>query len=141
MTVVVDSSLAIKWVFREELTGDALGLLRQWRAAGERLIAPPLFRAEVANVAWQKVRQGEATLLEAVDAVELLLEAVTVEEPPGLYRRGLDLASAFAQGSVYDALYLALADAHFCPFFTADRRFALALKGSPFSVRFLGEAR
>jgi predicted nucleic acid-binding protein len=138
VTVVVDASLAFKWAFEEELTDRALALWDSWQHAAERLIAPPTFRAEVINAAHQRVRLRQNTLLDAIESTDLLLEAVAIEEPRGLYRRALDLASAYSLGATYDALYLALADAYGCPVVTADRRFARAVKGAPVEVRWLG---
>ena len=42
MTVVVDASVALKWVLEEDGTDEALALWDRWQTAGERLIAPRL---------------------------------------------------------------------------------------------------
>ena len=127
MTVVVDASVALKWVIEEEGTDEALALWDRWQAGGERVIAPPVFRAEVANALRQFVRRGLAATLEAADLLETLLETVAVEDPPHLYRRSLELADAFDLGAVYDALYLALAERENCEVWTADRKLARAV--------------
>lgn len=49
-TVVVDASLAVKWIVREPGSNEALGLLEKWIRAGVALSAPPLLLYEVANV-------------------------------------------------------------------------------------------
>jgi predicted nucleic acid-binding protein len=127
VTVVVDASVALKWVLEEDGTDEALALWDRWQAAGERVVAPPIFRAEVANALRQVVRRGLATTREAADLLETLLETVAVEEPPPLYGRSLEMAHAFDLGSVYDALYLALAESEGCEVWTADRRLARAV--------------
>ena len=54
MTVlVVDASIAIKWVIQEAETAEALWLRRH------RLAAPDLLVAECANILWKKVRRNE----------------------------------------------------------------------------------
>ncbi len=140
MTVVVDASVALKWVFQEDGTRQALALWDAWQSAGERVIAPPLFRAEVANVAYQRVRRKEITVLEAVEATDALLGIVAVEEPDGLYRRALDLAASYALDAAYDSLYLALADLGGYALWTADRRFVNAVRPYVPSVHWIGEA-
>ena len=129
MTIVVDASLALKWVLEEDGTDEALALWDRWQAAGERVVAPPVFRAEVANTLRQVVRGSLATTQEAGDLLETLLETVGVEEPPTLYGRSLEIAHAFDLGAVYDALYLALAESENCEVWTADRKLARAVGG------------
>ena len=127
MTVVVDASVALKWVLEEDGSDEALALWDRWQIAGERVVAPPIFRAEVANALRQVVRRGMATTEEAADLLNTLLETVAVEEPPLMYGRSLEMAHIFDLGSIYDALYLALAENEGCEVWTADRRLARAV--------------
>ncbi len=133
-TLVVDASVAIKWVIQEPATDAALAI-RQCR-----LLAPDLLVAECANILWKKVRRGD---LEAADAVLAgrLLERTGIELVP--MRRMLERATrlSIALGHpAYGCFYLALAEASGCDFVTADDR--LAAKGQPHSggVRVLGLA-
>ena len=48
---MVDASVAVKWLFVEEDSADARGLLDD-----EELHAPHLLVSEVANAVWRKVR-------------------------------------------------------------------------------------
>ncbi len=127
MTVVVDASVALRWVIEEDGTDEALALWDRWQAAGERLIAPPIFRAEVANTLRQFVRRSVVTASEADDLLDTLLEIVAMEEPPSLYARALRMAHELDLGAVYDALYLALAERQSCEIWTADRKLARAV--------------
>lgn len=52
MTVVVDASVAVRWVF--ELPGSDLA--ERFFQSKEPLIAPDLVIAEIANAAWKLVR-------------------------------------------------------------------------------------
>ena len=124
MTVVVDANVALKWVLPEELTEEALALRDFWEQAAERVIAPPIFRPEVTNVLHRHVRRGYLSRHDAAEALDVLIAAVTPEEPTGIYGRALTLAGELGQGAAYDALYLALAESQACEMWTNDRRFA-----------------
>lgn len=139
MTVVVDASVAVKWVLTEEHTDDALRLWDRWQAAAERILAPRLFRAEVTNVMHQQVRHGRLGYPDASEALDALLSIVAVSEPDGLYARAFAIANALGLGSTYDAVYLALADAEGCEMWTADLRFVRAAQDGFPRLRFIGE--
>ena len=51
--LVIDASVAVKWVIEEEDTTQALAL------RGRALAAPDLLIAECANILWKKVRRNE----------------------------------------------------------------------------------
>ncbi|MCH8207125.1 MAG: type II toxin-antitoxin system VapC family toxin [Chloroflexi bacterium] len=140
MTVVVDASLALKWVVEEEDTEPATALRAEWYEAGELLVAPPIFRPEVTNALHQKVRRGEVGRPEAVEGLQQLVSAVAIGEPAGLYERALELAAAFRLGAVYDSLYVALAELEGCEMWTADRRLVNAVQRDFPQVRWVGEA-
>ena len=67
--LVIDASVAIKWVIEEPGTREALSLRRH------RLFAPDLLVAECANILWKKTRRNELTLQEALLAARLLQRA------------------------------------------------------------------
>mgnify|MGYP001105870546 CR=1 FL=1 len=127
MTVVVDASVALNWVIPQALTERSLLLWDRWQDAGERLVAPPLFAAEVTNVLRVYVRRGPLTPAEAADALDVLLATVAGEERASIYPRALDLSNHYALPSAYDAVYLALAESLACEMWTADRKFAVAV--------------
>lgn len=52
MKLVIDASVAIKWVVDEPGTTEALALRRK-----AKLIAPDLLIAECANILWKKARR------------------------------------------------------------------------------------
>jgi predicted nucleic acid-binding protein len=117
-TLVVDASIAIKWVVEEEGTQQALALRRR-----AKLIAPELLVAECANILWKKVRRDELTSHEALLAARLL-QAAEVELLPT--RALLEAATRIAielDHPAYDCLYLVLAVENKCRFVTADERF------------------
>jgi predicted nucleic acid-binding protein len=116
-TLVVDASIAIKWVVEEDGTAEALTL--RGRA---RLIAPELLVAECANILWKKVQRGELSTQEALLAARLL-QGADVELLPtrSLFESATRLAIELDHPA-YDCLYLALAIENECQFVTADDR-------------------
>ena len=70
----------------------------QNNTAGVLLLSPPIFRSEITNVLHQKVRRGDLERSEAVEGLKQLMSAIAIDDPPGLYRRALDLAVAFRTG-------------------------------------------
>ncbi|MBV8119288.1 MAG: type II toxin-antitoxin system VapC family toxin [Alphaproteobacteria bacterium] len=114
--LIIDASVAIKWVVPEPETRQALALRRH------RLFAPDLLVAECANVLWKKVRRSELTPKEAEMAARLL-EHTDVELAP--MRQLLEAATTLAlvlDHPAYDCIYLALAERLSCDFVTADQR-------------------
>ncbi|HJU20576.1 MAG TPA: type II toxin-antitoxin system VapC family toxin [Stellaceae bacterium] len=117
--LVIDASIAIKWVVSESGTAEALSLRRR-----NRLYAPELLAAECANVLWRKVRLKELAEEEAAFAARLLQRA-DIELMPmrPLLEPAMRLAIALDHPA-YDCVYLALAESLSCDLVTADERFA-----------------
>lgn len=121
MSIVIDASVALKWVFEEPGTEAALAL------RGERLIAPELWLAETANALWRRARLGEITAAEARARMEALAGApvASLAIAPHV-ARALQFATELLH-PVYDCLYLALADHYDTYVITDDRRFAASV--------------
>jgi predicted nucleic acid-binding protein len=116
-TLVVDASIAVKWVVEEDGTPQALILRRQ-----AKLIAPDLLMAECANILWKKVQRNELPKEEALLAARLL-QAAEIELLPT--RSSIEAATRIAielDHPAYDCVYLALAIDNGCKFVTADER-------------------
>ena len=138
--VVVDASLACKWLVKEIHTAEANALGRLWNSQGTRIAAPYLMPVEVTNVLHQRVRRGELTLEAATQRLEsLITSGLELHQPPRLYGRALALASQLGQGAAYDAHYLALAEALGCELWTADEKFFRAASPVAGRVRWVGE--
>ena len=107
--VVVDASVAFKWLVEEENSDKATALIRLWDDEGTQPMAPPIMPFEVANVLHRRVVRGDIGLEVAQDLMQdLMALGVVLHETPSLHRRALELASQLKQGAVYDAHYLAL---------------------------------
>jgi predicted nucleic acid-binding protein len=59
--LVIDASIAVKWVVEEDGTPEALALRQK-----AKLIAPDLLVAECANILWKKVKRSELLKEEAL---------------------------------------------------------------------------
>ena len=120
MSIVIDASVALKWVLDEPETEAALAL------RNEQLIAPELWLAEAANALWRHVKLGEITAEQALARVSELVNAPVASLPiePHVLR-ALNLATEIGH-PVYDCVYLALALYHDTHVITDDRRFAAA---------------
>lgn len=138
--VVVDASLALKWLVGEEDSEKATALLRSWGRGGRQLVAPHLLAAEVTNALHRKVVQGDLERAQAVRLIERLTALpFELHDSPGLHRRALELAGELGQGASYDCHYLALAEALDCEYWTADDRFHRAARSAYASVHSLSE--
>lgn len=129
MTWIVDASVATKWFVREGLHAEALMLL----ARPDRLAAPDLIVAEVANIAWKKCLRGEITRAQA-DAMAAAIGGYIAALQPSseLVERALDLALSLNH-PVYDCLYLACAESLGGTLISADVRFAAILHGTRYA--------
>jgi predicted nucleic acid-binding protein len=135
-TLVVDASIAIKWVVEEDRTDLALALRQR-----ARLIAPDLIVAECANILWKKVQRKELSKDEAIIAARLLQSAeVEFVSSRALMESATQLAIQLDHPA-YDCLYLALAMESECRFVTADERLVNKIrqdKKRPFRDRIVG---
>ena len=67
--VVIDSSVAIKWLVTEPFSNEARKILGAYESGDVNLLAPDLINAEVGNVVWKKHRLQD---LSTADAQEIL---------------------------------------------------------------------
>jgi predicted nucleic acid-binding protein len=128
--VVVDSSLAVKWVVEQHYSSEALDLLNSWEAHGMRILAPPIFASEVANALLKYVRgnstmppEDRLTLQEATALFEVVMGTVNIEGDASLVARAMELCILWNRPSVYDATFAALAEREACELWTADNKF------------------
>jgi len=120
--LVVDASVAVKWLVDEPGSDDAHAL------RGRDIAAPALIRVEVANVLRTLAARGATTPAAAAELFALLQTApvTVVEHDDALEARALAIALALGH-PVYDCLYLALAERMGRVLVTADRRLLRAL--------------
>ena len=120
--IVIDASVAVKWVVEEDGTPEALALLD-----GGSLSAPDLLIPECANILWKKVRRSELQTDEAIMAARLLQRSdVEIVPTRGLMEEALKL-SIDLDHAAYDCIYLSLALEKDWRFVTADERLSRKL--------------
>ncbi|MBP2295379.1 type II toxin-antitoxin system VapC family toxin [Azospirillum rugosum] len=126
---VLDASVAVRWFFPEEGREAALDLLR----TSSFLYAPDLLVSEACNVAWKKVRLGQATPDQAIDVAKRLRTFFAELIPSqALAPRAVEIALDLGH-PVYDAFYVALAEQRSLTLITADRRLVSRVAGTRYA--------
>lgn len=136
--VVVDASVAVKWVIDEEYTDRARALLTD--SVSRSILGPPHLASEVTNAIYQRLRRRDITATEAGEALERFL-AIGPEliSPAGLYQQAYDFAQTHSLKNVYDSLYAVLALILELDLWTDDRVLLRALGPAAPWVRWIGE--
>ncbi|HLZ08883.1 MAG TPA: type II toxin-antitoxin system VapC family toxin [Chloroflexota bacterium] len=141
--VVVDASVAVKWLLRDEDNTEPARLLLRRFAQGEvQLIVPAHLRYEVSS-AIIAATLGRAPRLGKSDAQEIIAEFLSL---PLLAINSDELIlSAFTHVhqfgcAFYDALYLALAQILPATLITADRKFYQRVRQLP-EIVWVGDYR
>jgi predicted nucleic acid-binding protein len=123
--IIVDASVAVKWVVDEPDADAAVELLER------PLAAPALWLAEVANALWRKRRRGDLDEAEVRDACRAILRApVSTIDLDVLSLAATALALRLGH-PVYDCFCLAAAELHDSHVVTADRRLLQRLAVEP----------
>jgi len=123
--IVVDASIAFKWLVTEADSEAAVSLLQN-----HNVVAPDVLLAECRNAALTHVRRGTISIEQAKQA-ERDLEALQLRTLPSVpflthaFTLALDLGHP-----IYDCIYLAAAITTDRIFVTADERFAAKVQGS-----------
>jgi predicted nucleic acid-binding protein len=124
--LVVDASVAIKWLVLEDMSDVA----KELSVTGDHLVAPRLIMTEVANALARKTIQGMLTRQEAkshLDALPRFLpELMDVDE---LIEPAFENACALRH-PIYDLIYLEAARTIDGQLVTADLRFAAKIAGT-----------
>jgi predicted nucleic acid-binding protein len=134
---VVDASVAMTWLFQDEMTPATTGLLR--RLESEVAIAPTLWFLEVTNTLAVAERQGRVSAKQIGDFIAVL-EGAQIEVDHETHQRAFsDLLTLCRKHrlSSYDATYLDLAVRRKLPLATLDEPLRKAAK--KLGVKLLGK--
>ena len=131
MKLVVDNSVAMRWLFADGSEAD-----RQYASEVAALVetcevhVPALFVTEAANVISRALKVGVITPQECESIFDLLHAMQASVEPIDSTQSAMPLAiKAFEEGlSAYDATYLLLAKKLGCPLATLDKDLRQAAK-------------
>jgi predicted nucleic acid-binding protein len=123
---IVDASAGVKW-FVPEVDSDAAQRLQD---PIHQLHTPSLFDVEVANTIWKKLRRGELSSATSHAIVtQLPLVPVTRHAIGPLVEAAFEFAETTGR-TVYDSLYVALAEGLGGQVVSADDRFVNALSAT-----------
>jgi predicted nucleic acid-binding protein len=129
--IVVDASVAALWFLPQALSDRAGELL----SSDEELVGPPLLRLEVGSALLRAVRRKEISPDEAHRAmVGMLPAAVRLTSGAEDSEEPFLIAEEFG-GSIYDAVYVALARRLQAPLSTNDRELAKVAQSAGVEVR------
>jgi len=129
MRVVVDASVAAKWFFDEEHSDAALNLLDN----PFELNVPDFIFLELDSLLCKRARRRELSVREAFEMDEEIRSIPAQSySTKALQERAFELALETGS-SIYDCLYLALAEDLECRMVTADHKFFQALQNSTLS--------
>lgn len=126
-TLVIDASVAVKWVISEDGGDDAVRLRSAFT-----FVAPELLLPECASILWKKVQRKELEPNEAALAIALIERSgISFQSMQGLSETATRLAIELGHPA-YDCVYLALASRQKLRFVTADKRLlaTVAQRGS-----------
>ncbi|MGQ0775969.1 MAG: type II toxin-antitoxin system VapC family toxin [Pseudonocardiales bacterium] len=135
-SLVIDASVALKWVIAEPGSEAAAVLLDEMAAGAVALLAPEHLVGEVANGLRKRVAQSVLTVEDAYEALDAI-EHLELTFVGGAGRWFQCLSAALEWGiTTYDALYVLLAKDFSAELVTADERLHAAATGIP--IRLLG---
>jgi len=115
MPVVVDTSVAIKWVVTEAYTEHAQALLDEHQRRNDPIYVPSLFLYEASNVLYSFVREGlfpVAACQQAIQDIFKLVHPLTTDAR--LATRAVSIADTLKTKKTFDAHFLALAERMNC---------------------------
>jgi predicted nucleic acid-binding protein len=134
LTLIVDASVALKWVLEEPGSRDAIELLFR------PMIAPSLFQAEVGHALTKRVRRAELAPEQARAGFAFIIRQCTLLPIEPLGDAALRLALELRH-SLYDCYYLAAAEATGQALVTADGVLVAKLRAAGWAkqIYLLGE--
>ncbi len=132
VAVVVDASVAVKWVLPEEHTDRAHALMAASTQARQRIVGPPHLTVEVVNAIYQRRRRGAPSeRLNEAEADQALARflafPLALLNPPPLYSHAFAFARTHGLSNVYDSAYVVLAQLLHTTLWTADETLLNAL--------------
>lgn len=133
----MDNSIAVKWYLPEEYEEEALKVFHAGDSGEALLFAPAHIQSEFGNALWKRYQRGELSL----DEVRTCWEDFDDKAPLFLFRMDFIMPGALEIAmhcaiTVYDALYIALAQAQrgegMTATVTADQTLLRKLAGTPY---------
>jgi len=131
VSLVIDASVAVKWVLPEADSAQAAAL----RTTDDDLIAPSLAWAEVGSAISKAARRGDVTAGDARESLQIAMAHYHRLLPLDEFaERAIELAIGLGH-PIYDCFYLALAERENAPLVTADDAMIAAARKAKIKVR------
>ena len=130
MSIVLDASMTLAWLFEDEQTDQVLATINHVYMGGASV--PPLWRYEVANGLQMAIRRQRITpdyrtrCLDKIDELPIKIDPDGVSE---IWSTTIKLADLYRL-TVYDAAYLELAQRRRLPLATLDAALSKAARES-----------
>jgi len=122
MKYVLDSSVGIKCLLRENESDKAIRVRDDFIAGLHELLSPDVYPVEIAHSITRAERQLRITPTEGTSHFKPMLSIMPLLHAYlGLLPRAYEISSQSRQG-VYDCLYVALAERERCELLTADQK-------------------
>jgi len=138
--LVIEASVAIKWLIAEEFSEKADRLLAEAGRLRIRLVAPPLLFSEVTNGIYQRLRRRDITIAQAQRALIWFYDLpITPARIADLHARSFEFARRHSLKSVYDAEYAVVALETRSQLWTADRAFFETIPEPRNWIRWIGD--
>ncbi len=130
MSIVLDASMTLAWLFEDEQTDQVLATINHVYMGGASV--PPLWRYEVANGLQMAIRRQRITPDYRTRCLDKIDELPITIDPEGLseiWSTTIKLADLYRL-TVYDAAYLELAQRRRLPLATLDAALSKAARES-----------
>lgn len=138
--VVIDASVALKLFLFEKHAPAVREQWTRWVAQDTEIVAPFLLAYEVLSVLRGKVFRGELPAEAGEAATSAFLgQGIMLLHPDGVEQQAWALAARLNLPTIYDAVYLALAELLEYDLWTADRRLATAVRRKTRRVKLIGD--
>ena len=130
MSIVLDASMTLAWLFEDEQTDQVLATINHVYMGGASV--PPLWRYEVANGLQMAIRRQRITpdyrtrCLDKIDELPITIDPDGVSD---IWSTTIKLADLYRL-TVYDAAYLELAQRRRLPLATLDAALSKAARES-----------
>lgn len=129
---VLDASVGVKWFSKEALSDKADYLLDRLEKQEIKIVVPEFFFLEIANVFQMKVKQKQIDYSYASQEISKIMH---LSLDSRLDREFADIAmenAIYYSISVYDALYVSLAETYLIPLVTADEKLVKTCRAKGF---------
>lgn len=139
--IIVDASIAIKWLNpSEELSNFAEKILQDYLDGKIKLAIPEFFYYEIASGISKAIMRDYITAIEGQKAIDYILQLDIKTYPIPNVKIVYNIAQSYKR-SIYDSIYIALAQIMGAEFWTADKKLYNAVSNKLQFVKWIEDYR